>query len=112
MAWLITPRTEQTTPWIIRSTPLLGDAYADRCKLSQLDEINWGAVHTNRWSGNGVCPSIKEGKQAEFLMEHSFPWLLVERIGVHSMAVFRKENQALTGCSHRPNVEIITDWYY
>ena len=43
----------------------------------QFDEINWDAQ-----SRRHVSRRIKEGKQAEFLIEQAFPWHLVERIGV------------------------------
>jgi ssDNA thymidine ADP-ribosyltransferase, DarT len=48
--------------------------FEDRCDLKQLGEINWDAVQTNKWSGPGIPDLIKEGKQAEFLLERSFPW--------------------------------------
>ena len=56
--------------------------------------------------------SRKEQKQAEFLIEHSFPWELVERIGVCSPAVYRTVSEALPSGGHRPRVEVLQDWYY
>lgn len=61
----------------------------DCCDLEQLHEIDWSAMQATCWQ------SCKEGKQAEFLMEYSFPWHLVERIGVHSRAVYQKAVYAL-----------------
>ncbi len=86
--------------------------FEDRCDLSQLNEINWEAVQANRWSGNGIAASIKEGKQAEFLLENRFPWHLVERIGVHSRAVYQQVVNALPTGGHRPQIEIKPEWYY
>jgi len=86
--------------------------FEDRCDLAQLNKINWKAVQTNRWSGNGIASSLKEGKQAEFLMEHSFPWHLVERIGVYSRGVYQQVANALPAGGHRPQVEIKLEWYY
>lgn len=86
--------------------------FEDRDNLAQLHEVNWEAVQTNRWSGNGISPTMKEGKQAEFLMENSFPWHLVERIGVHSRAIFQQAASALPAGGHRPPIEIKPDWYY
>lgn len=86
--------------------------FEDRCDLTQLDELNWNAIQTNRWSGNGVSPSVKEGKQAEFLVEYSFPWHLVERIGVHSRAIYQRVVNALPENGHRPSVDILSQWYY
>ena len=86
--------------------------FEDRADLSLLGDINWGAVQTNRWSGSGIDRSVKEGKQAEFLLEHSFPWQLVERIGVHSQASYQQAVNALPTNGHLPPVEIRADWYY
>lgn len=86
--------------------------FEDRCDLAQLNEINWSAVQTNRWGGNGVSRSVKEGKQAEFLVEQSFPWELVTRIGVRSQQVYGQVRAALQGAAHRPHIQIAPDWYY
>jgi hypothetical protein len=82
--------------------------FEDRANLAQLNEINWNAVQARQWSG-----SFKEGKQAEFLIEERFPWSLVKRIGVHSLAVYQQVMNALPAGGHRPVVEIKTEeWYY
>jgi len=80
--------------------------FEDRCDVAQLNEINWAAVQANQWQG------CKEGKQAEFLLEHSFPWHLVERIGVHSRATYQQVINALPNTGHRPAIEIKQNWYY
>jgi hypothetical protein len=86
--------------------------FENRCDLRQLTELNWDAVSARKWSGRGVPAAVKEGKQAEFLIEDRFPWQLVERIGVHSNAVANRVDQALTAIAHRPLIEVRTDWYY
>ena len=86
--------------------------FEDRCDLDQLNEINWDAVLANRWSGAGISPMVKEGKQAEFLVETSFPWSLVERIGVRTNATHHQVANALTSSAHKPQLEIKTEWYY
>ncbi|QVL37701.1 type II toxin-antitoxin system toxin DNA ADP-ribosyl transferase DarT [Aminirod propionatiphilus] len=50
--------------------------FEDYSDLSRLSEIDWDAVGAEFWS------SCKEKKQAEFLMESSFPWPLIERVMV------------------------------
>lgn len=80
--------------------------FEDRNDLAQLHEIDWSAVQARNWQ------SCKEGKQAEFLMEHAFPWDLVERIGVHSRPIYQRVASVLPPDGHRPAVEIRTDWYY
>ncbi len=79
-----------------------------RSRLEQLGEINWAAIATNYWS----APDIREAKQAEFLVEHRFPWHLVERIGIHSQAIAPRVAKAMVGGAHRPKVEVRRDWYY
>lgn len=86
--------------------------FEDRCDLAQLGEIDWAAVQTNRWAGNNVSRSVKEGKQAEFLVEQSFPWELVTRIGVRSQQYHGQVSTALQAAAHKPHVEIKPDWYY
>lgn len=86
--------------------------FEDRADLAHLGEINWDAVQARQWSGNGISRSVKEGKQAEFLIERSFPWHLVERIAVHSQAIVPLASQAMQGAAHRPRIEIRRDWYY
>ena len=86
--------------------------FEDRCDLAKLNEIDWPSVQATRWAGRGISPEVQEGKQAEFLVEHSFPWTLVERVGVNSDAVGRLVDQALEGVEHRPVIEIRKDWYY
>ena len=86
--------------------------FEDRSDLAQLGEINWGAVEARRWGGNGVDRSVKEGKQAEFLMEAAFPWHLIERITVHSQEIALRADAALNGIAHRPPIQILRDWYY
>ena len=86
--------------------------FEDRCDLTQLNEINWEAVQTDKWSGLGIPPDIKEAKQAEFLIEHSFPWELVERVGVISERMLQKVSAIVAKSSHIPPVEVRRDWYY
>lgn len=81
--------------------------FEDRNDLACLHEINWTAVQALNWSGG-----LKEGKQAEFLLEQRFPWCLVERIGVHSATIHRQVVNAFPAHGHRPLVEVCPDWYY
>ncbi len=79
-----------------------------RSHLDQLDEINWTGVYARDFRP----ADVKEAKQAEFLVHRSFPWSLVERIGVHSNAIVHRVTNALQNAAHRPIVEIKSDWYY
>ena len=86
--------------------------FEDRSDIAHLGDINWAAVQARQWSGNGVSRSVKEGKQAEFLIEQAFPWHLVERIGVFSQGYVQPVSNAMQGVAHRPRIEIKRDWYY
>jgi hypothetical protein len=86
-----------------------GAVYAQfRTGLDKLNEINWAAV-----AARDFRPAdIKEGKQAEFLIEQAFPWHLVERIGVFSQGYVQPVSQAMQSAAHRPRIEIRREWYY
>ena len=79
-----------------------------RNQLGQLSNVNWTAVAANDFRS----ADIKEGKQAEFLIEQSCPWHLIERVGVFDRATGLKVSSAIGGSAHRPQVEIKTQWYY
>jgi ssDNA thymidine ADP-ribosyltransferase, DarT len=86
--------------------------FEDRANLGDLAQVNWEAVAANRWSGMNVSRQVKEGKQAEFLVEHCFPWQLIERVGIPSRITAQQVADAMGNAAHRPVVEIRTDWYY
>ena len=71
--------------------------FEDRADYDALEEINWNAVAARKWSGADVSSQVKEGKQAEFLVENRFPWHLVQGIGVHTHAVGNEALQILKG---------------
>lgn len=76
--------------------------------LADLTEINWDAVVATDWRD----PTIKEGKQAEFLMLDSFPWELVDKVGVIDQRTLTDVNRILREAEHKPLVSIQRDWYY
>lgn len=86
--------------------------FEDRSDMRNLKEINWTAVQAQQWSGSGVSQSVKIDKQAEFLIEHTFPWHLVERIGVHSQEIAQRANTAMNAAKHWPKIETRSKWYY
>ena len=81
------------------------DFYSD---VAQLDQVNWEAVATNQWRE----ASVKEGKQAEFLIHESFPWELVESVGVVDPSIERQVNGILASVQARPTVIVERGWYY
>ena len=82
--------------------------FADFSNLTDLNQINWQAVAANDWRN----ADIKEGKQAEFLVEHSFPWVLVSHIGVYSRSAQVQVQAALRVATHQPPVRLRRNWYY
>lgn len=79
-----------------------------RDRLEQLDEVDWEAVAANDFRD----APVKEGKQAEFLVQDFFPWQLVRRIGVIDASVYGQVVRALSGAPHRPTVEVRREWYF
>ena len=79
-----------------------------RGRLEDLHEVNWTAIDATDFRDR----TVKEGKQAEFLLEESLPWDLVARIGVRSEAMATRVRAVLHGTGHRPEVGVLPDWYY
>ena len=78
----------------------------DRADLALLDELDWAAIDARDWR------DCKEGKQAEFLVEQSFPWELVSRIGVSSRQIYGQVRAALEEAHRQPHLAIRPEWYY
>ncbi|MCW8200081.1 DUF4433 domain-containing protein [Verminephrobacter aporrectodeae subsp. tuberculatae] len=96
----------QAVRWAFTLSNAGSRLFEDRNDLARLNEIDWTAVQARNWQAH------KEGKQAEFLLEQRFPWHLIERIGVHSAAIYGQVVNALPAHGHRPMVEVHPDWYY
>ncbi len=82
--------------------------FEDRADRDQLNEVDWRAVTATDWSASAV----KEGKQAEFLVEERLPWALIERIGVYTTQIASRVALALPSGGHRPTVQVLGNWYY
>ena len=80
--------------------------FDDHADLAKLDKIDWEAIEALDWRGR------REGKQAEFLVETSFPWRLIRRVGLHSVGVVGAVSRVLKMTDHQPRVEVRADWYY
>ena len=87
--------------------------FQSRSDLKELVDLNWPAIKTDQWGGPGIDPAIKEGKQAEFLVEQRFPWQLFTRIGIRNdPGLATKIAGILSGASHKPSVTFQPTWYY
>lgn len=92
--------------WVFTASNAGSSYFEDWSDLEELHRIDWSAIRVRDWREK------KEGKQAEFLMESSFPLQLISRVGVHSGVIQRQAITALTGAEHVPRVEVKQDWYY
>ena len=93
--------------WAFTSSNAGSSYFDDYSDLTQLHKIDWDAVLANQWAGER-----RSHKQAEFLIEHSFPWELISRIGTISPDTYRQVVESVRSSTHRPAVEIKPAWYY
>jgi hypothetical protein len=77
-------------------------------RLHKLDVLDWQAIAATDWRE----PFVKERKQAEFLVEESLPWELIERIGVIDNDAAQRAAGALRNAEHKPAVVVARNWYY
>jgi hypothetical protein len=97
-----------SVPWAL-STGNAGASYADFYgNQSDFARIDWDAV-TNRYFQD---PTVKEGKQAEFLVRDSIPWALVEHVGVFDQNRLELAKLAIGTDFHQPAISIEKDWYF
>ena len=76
--------------------------------IDDLDALDWDAIGETNWRDLFV----KERKQAEFLVEESFPWELIERIGVIDEKIAERVASILREAGHRPKIVVAPRWYY
>ena len=98
--------------WAFTTSNAGSRIFADYANLGDLERIDWTAVEARRWGGPGIDPAVKEGKQAEFLIEYSFPWEQISRVGVYSQQARNGALQALRSSIHQLPIEIKPEWYY
>ena len=103
---------EQQRRWAFTLSNAGSFDFEDRADRAALSEVNWDAVAANQWSGGTVDPSVKRGKQAEFLVEHSFPWHLIRGIGTKSDRVARLAAQAMGNGGQQMAIRPKPEWYY
>ena len=92
--------------WVFTSSNAGSSYFEDYSDPSQLKMLNWDAIRAKYWQ------ECQDEKQAEFLVEGSFPWELVSRIGVRSRRIGDSVLSTIRQFSHRPSVEIKPGWYY
>jgi hypothetical protein len=97
---------QQKRRWAFTASNAGSRYFEDYGDLAKLDRLDWSAIQTHQWQ------DCKEGKQAELLMERSFPWHLIEKIGVYSPPIYQQVTNLIQAAAYRPPVEIKRDWYY
>jgi ssDNA thymidine ADP-ribosyltransferase, DarT len=76
--------------------------------LANLEVIDWNAIAATDWRD----PLVKEAKQAEFLVLDSFPWDLVQKVGVIDRRTLDRVSRIIENAPHKPLVSVQRDWYY
>ena len=92
--------------WAFTSSSAGAYHFNDYSDITQLSNLDWGAIYARYWRER------RDEKQAEFLVEESFPWNLVRRVGVYSPRIRTRALEAMKGADYQPPVEIRRDWYY
>ena len=86
-----------------------GSFYAQfHSDIDDLTKLDWHAIAATDFRS----ATVKEGKQAEFLLHGSFPWELVTRVAVRSAGVRVQVLTAIEPAAHQPPVQVIPNWYY
>lgn len=92
--------------WIFTDSNAGSYYFNDYSDIAELNRLNWYAINAKSWR------NCKEEKQAEFLVEQSLPWNLVEEIAVYSVDYCQSVSAAIASAKHQPQVTIKRDWYY
>ena len=92
--------------WAFTASNAGSEHFVDYADLHDLKHVNWNAVEATYW------PHVRDAKQAEFLLERSFPWRLVARLGCRSRTAQREVSRLLMAVEAQPPVEVRPDWYY
>ena len=103
----VTWAEEEGLQWAFTLSNAGAEYFEDRCHLEQLGDIKWKVIRANYW-----YPSTRPYKQAEFLVEQSFPWALVQRIGVLTPKTRDRVAKAITAAAHKPALLLMPDWYH
>ena len=77
-------------------------------QLAELSALDWGAIAATDWK----AASVRDPKQAEFLVERFFPWSLVERIGVVDAQMAARVAVTIAVARHKPEIVVRPSWYY
>lgn len=99
---------ENAVPWAFSDRNAGGYLARFYSNLDDLEHIDWQAVAATDFRD----PTVKEGKQAEFLLHHSFPWELLEKIGVMTPEVKHEVDRILADQGKTSVAVVEREWYY
>ena len=99
---------KESQPWALTDRNAGSYVASFYSQTSDLDKIDWKAVENSDFRD----PSVKEGKQAEFLFYERMPWQLIDVVGVQNETTAREVQQILLTSTHQPSVEVKPNWYY
>jgi len=74
--------------------------------LARLGEVPWHVMDEQYWS------SVREERQAEFLVHEFYPWTAVFEVAAMTAPVAQRVQQAIHASQHHPTVSIRPQWYY
>ncbi|MEW4526411.1 DUF4433 domain-containing protein [Maioricimonas sp. JC845] len=77
-------------------------------RREDLKQLDWTAISATDFREL----TIQEAKQAEFLVHDSFPWSLVEKIGVIDRQTETYVRELLAPADHVPDVAVERGWYF
>ena len=92
--------------WAFTLSNAAASYFEDRADLAQLDEIDWDAVRAHNWQ------SVRDRKQAEFLVEARVPWTLVRGVGVHSESMAGRVSRIIAEAGVGTPTQAFPGWYY
>jgi len=77
-------------------------------RVDRFDELDWSRIASTNFSDS----TVKEAKQAEFLVENFFPFELIDQIGVCNQNTLRLVREALDSGGYSPSLRVRRNWYY
>jgi hypothetical protein len=82
--------------------------------VAHLEEVDWDMVYLRYWRDEVNDMDRQRRKQAEFLIYQSYPWTLIQEIGVLNTPAKTRVEQILNDfdVSHRKIVNVRAGWYY
>lgn len=78
----------------------------------ELKNIGWNLMKEWYWADTPTDCDRKRRRQAEFLVYKSFPWSLVEKIGVIDKETEQILSNYIQRSAYKPDIIVKSDWYY